>query len=202
MAGGYETPTIGQFDKLLKTLSGMQVQTREIGRPTGTQTAESVKQLRDLVNGLLTQTEVNVSGNVTAGGTGTFTAGVNSTGVYGNLVSSGAYKVQYINVSGAMGYVPSSGRYKQDVATAPSAAEAMLAMRIVTFRYIQAVAELGDEAAIEWGVIAEEMHDLGLTWLVDYDADGAPEGVKYERLVLAVIPVVQDHEARLNAAGL
>ena len=35
-------------------------------------------------------------------------------------------------------------------------------------------------------VIAEEMHDLGLTWLVDYDEHGKPEGVKYERLVLAV----------------
>lgn len=209
MAGGYTVPDDGELGKLRRLIEQMQREIREIGRPTGGQFADQLQTLRELVDGLITQVNGIFSGYVQAGGNitstagaGTFPAGVNSTGVYGNLVSTGAYRVQYINVSGAMGYVPSSRQFKQDIQTAPSADEAMLAMRVVTFRYKQAVEEIGEDAALEWGVIAEEMHDLGLTWLVDYDADGKPEGVKYERLVLAVIPVVQDHERRLVAAGL
>lgn len=144
---------------------------------------------------------VNATGNVN-GSTGVFPAGVTSTGVYNNLVSTGGYKVQYINVSGQMGYVPSSRRFKQDIVDAPDVKSAALAIQVVTFRYIQAVEELGDDAALEWGVIAEDIHALGLNWLVDYDEDGKPLGVKYERLALAMIPVIQDHENRLKAAGL
>lgn len=144
---------------------------------------------------------VSASGNVSAGGSGNFPSGVNSTGVYNNLLTS-SYRVQYVWSGGDMGYVPSSRRFKQDITTAPDIKSAMLAMRVVTFRYMAAVHELGDAAAVEWGVIAEELDALGLRWAVDYDAEGLPFGVKYERLTLAVIPVIQDHEERLKAAGL
>lgn len=219
MAGGYTPPNVGDFGELFAIVKELKRRVGELERPTGSQTAGALKKLQDLVAGLLDQVNVVATNNVTAGndviagddviaggdvnatGTGIFNAGVTSVGVYGNLVSAGSYRVQYINSSGSMGYVPSSRQFKTDIQTAPSVAEAMLAMRIVTFRYLNAVEELGNEATVEWGVIAEEIHDLGLTWLVDYDENGAPQGVKYERLVLATIPVLQDHEARLKAAG-
>jgi hypothetical protein len=213
MAGGYESPALGELGEVKRVLRALQSEVKEIGRATGSQTAGALATLRQLVNDLPAEVfavlatavntgNVNATGNVTADGTGTFTAGVNSPAVYSNLVSAGPYRVQYIASSGAMGYVPSSRQFKTDIQTAPTVTEAMLAMRVVTFRYLNAVQELGDGAAVEWGVIAEEIHELGLTWLVDYDSEGNPQGVKYERLVLATIPVLQDHEDRLNAAGL
>ena len=181
-----------------------------LGRARELAAPDALAQLRQLVNDLPGQifailaaavnTEnVNATGNVTAAGTGRFDAGVTSVGVYGNLVSAGSYRAQYINASGSMGYVPSSRQFKTDIQTAPSVAEAILAMRVVTFRYLNAVEELGNEATVEWGVIAEEIHDLGLAWLVDYDGSGKPFGIKYERLVLATIPHLQEHETRLQA---
>lgn len=171
-------------------------------QPDAAQTGRRIQRLEELL-AAVPDISVSIStGTINATGIITAAGGFNSPAVYSNLVSTGAYRVQYINISGAMGYVPSSLQFKQDVNTAPDVAAAMLAMRVVTFRYRQAVAELGEGATVEWGVIAEEIESLGLTWLVDYDSEGKPEGVKYERLVLGVIPIIQDHEERLRAAGL
>lgn len=46
MSGGYETPAVGELGELLKQITDIKAQIREIGRPTGTQTAESLVQLR------------------------------------------------------------------------------------------------------------------------------------------------------------
>jgi len=157
---------------------------------------------------------VSASGSVSAGGavsgsTGTFNSGVKSLDVYNRLVSGSPYKVQYVDSSGQMGYVPSSRRYKCDIRTAHLDVRSIMALlRVVTFRYLGAVELSGKEAAVEWGVIAEEIHDLGLTWLVDYNEDGLPDGVKHERFAILLIMAAQDQQsqiddldARLSAIG-
>ena len=60
-----------------------------------------------------------------------------------------------------------------------------------------------------WGVIAEEIHDLGLTWLVDYTEEGLPDGVKHERFAILLILASKDQQSqideissRLTAAGV
>ncbi|WP_166788708.1 tail fiber domain-containing protein [Cryobacterium sp. HLT2-28] len=144
-------------------------------------------------------------GTVTAssavsGTTGTFPTGVSSTGVYSKLLTyGGAYNAQYVHVDGTMGYVPSSRRYKQDIMPATLDPHLLNALQLVTFRYIAAVDNLGDDAVTELGLIAEDVDALGLSWLVDYDTDGKPNGVKYERLALLMIPWAQSIEARLSA---
>jgi hypothetical protein len=139
------------------------------------------------------------------GANGLFPSGLNSLDVHSRIVTgSGAYTSTYTNAAGQMGQVPSSARFKRDVEPATVDVAAVLAVQLVTFRYINAVENLGDEAAIEWGVIAEEIDALGLTWLVVYDDEGRPLGVHYERLAVALLGVVQDHERRLvelEAAG-
>lgn len=100
---------------------------------------------------------------------------------------------------GRIGHVPSSRRYKQDVAPATLTAADVLALQLVTFRYIAAVEELGDDADVEVGLIAEDVADLGLDWLVYRDAEGHPAGIRYERLALALLPIIQDYERRLTA---
>lgn len=151
---------------------------------------------------------MTASGSVTAGsvsstGTGTFDAGVTSVGAYSNNITGvGSYRAQWVGINGSMGYVPSSRRFKQDIAAMSINEQAVLAMQIVAFRYIAAVENLGEGAPVEVGVIAEQVHELGLTWLVDYDEDGKPFGVKAERLAFALLPVMQDFDRRLSAAGL
>lgn len=224
MAGGYTAPAGDSLDPMISAIKEARRQARDLARPQGTNLTGLVNQVQALlaqvqdalVNiqqtvetttddylsaGTVAMGSVNASGDIAADGRGDFTAGLGSVAAYNNLLPS-SYRVTYIMDTGDVGYVPSSRRFKQDIATAPDVKSAMLAMRVVTFRYNAAVAALGDDAAIEWGVIAEEIHALGIYWAVDYDADGLPFGVKYERIVLALIPVVQDHEARLKAAGL
>jgi len=72
-------------------------------------------------------------------------------------------------------------------------------LRLVTFRYIQAVDERGDDAEQVVGMIAEEVHALGATWLVDYDDDGEPFGLKYDRVLFVVMAWGQRADARLAA---
>ena len=147
---------------------------------------------------------VSAAGTVSAGGavsgsTGTFHGGVKSTDVYNRLVSGSPYKVQYVDSSGQMGYVPSSRRYKRDIVTATLDVRSIMAeLRVVTFRYLGAVELSGKEAAVEWGVIAEEIHDLGLTWLVDYNEEGNPDGVKHERFAILLILAAKDQQAQID----
>lgn len=49
------------------------------------------------------------------------------------------------------------------------------------------------------GVVAEQLEEAGLTVFVDYDLEGKPYGVKYDRLIAAVIPLLKEHDDRLNA---
>ena len=181
----------------------------------GSQYVRAVEKLEQLIDDLpglvddVLATAVNTgtvtaTGNISAGGavsgsTGTFNGGVKSTDVYNRLVSGSPYKVQYVDSSGQMGYVPSSRRYKRDIVTAELDVRSIMALlRVVTFRYLGAVELSGEDAAVEWGVIAEEIHDLGLTWLVDYNEDGLPDGVKHERFAILLIMNAKDQQSQID----
>jgi Chaperone of endosialidase len=149
-------------------------------------------------------TTIDAGGNITTPARVTGATGLSSLGVYNNLLTT-SYRSVYVTSTGSsgdLGYVPSSSRFKDDIHPAPDALAAALAIQVVTFRYTQAIVERGDDAQVEWGVIAEDIDALGFHWLVDYDEEGLPFGVKKEALILAFIPVIQNHEARLLAAGL
>jgi len=172
-----------------------------------TQLTRTVQKLEELISGLLSQVNgifsgyVQAAGNITStAGRGQFAGGVNSVDTYSRLVSYTGYKVQYIASDGWMGYVPSSRRYKRDIKDAHlDIRKIMPLLRVVTFRYKNAVAYDTAEAPTEWGVIAEEIHDLGLHWLVDYDDEGRPEGVKHERFSILLILDAQDKQDQIDA---
>jgi hypothetical protein len=117
-----------------------------------------------------------------------------------SAVSSG-YVAAYINSDGRLGISPSSRRFKKEIKAWSPDKQAVLAMQLVTFRYKAAVYGNGN-GPVEVGVIAEDLIALGLDWLVFFDTDGQPEGVHYERIALALLPVIQDHESRLSALEL
>lgn len=115
-----------------------------------------------------------------------------------NRVLSGSYRVAYVNSSGVLGWVSSSRRYKKSIRPALVDPQAVLTLELVTFLY---KAEIDTErlGELQYGLIAEQLDELGLDWLVDYGQDGQPEGVRYDRLALALLPVVQQQATQLEA---
>ncbi len=57
----------------------------------------------------------------------------------------------------------------------------------------------GDPNRWEIGYLAEEVHDLGLHRLVEYDLQGRPDGVNYEKMVLYLNEVIKQQQARIAA---
>lgn len=208
MGNGYTVPPSDVLDELRQILTDARARLRELEALDGTQIYDTVQNLKKLIDGVLEQTDVNVSGSVTAGGNvtagGTITANTafNSLATYSrNVTGSGSYRSLWVNIDGEIGYVPSSLQFKRDIADIDPD-PAVLDVQVVRFRYKDAVENMGEDAPVEVGVIAEQVHALGLSWLVDYDANGEPFGVKYDRLALALLPMVQDLSSRITAAGL
>ena len=110
-------------------------------------------------------------------------------------VTSG-YFAAYINGDGRLGRTVSARRYKQDITAWAPEKQAVFALQLVTYRLKSNVLSMGDGAPVEVGLIAEELVALGLSWLVLY-IDGEVEGIAYEKISLALLPVVQDHETRM-----
>lgn len=233
---GKTTRDPDSLEPILDWMRDIDRQIRTLQQPSGTQTAGLLNQVQAAIANIgaavtaylssgFTTGSMTATGNVTVGGTigvgGRLTAnaGVTSTDVYNrSLTYGGLYKVQYVHQDGTMGYVSSSRRYKQDErpAVIPNIREVMRAFQIFNFRYIEAVENIGDDAAVEWGPMAEDVHEAGLYWLVEYDETGRPEGVRHERFAYLAILDAQDKQmqidelastvdalsARLDVAGL
>lgn len=93
----------------------------------------------------------------------------------------------------------SSRRYKEDIQDATVNASDLLNIRLADYRPI------GSEDRAT-GVIAEELAEIdSCRQFVIFDEDGNPDAVAYDRLAVAYIELLKDHESRLqaleNAAG-
>lgn len=176
---------------------------RELERPTGSQLNETVKQLQGLVDGLIHQTNINATGTATIGGATSIGGATTISGIirnvvaYSNPITTSFRNLFVTSVDGQFGFNLSSRRFKQDIETAEVAAADVLNLRLVTYRYIAAVEEFGEAAAIEHGFIAEEVEAAGLGWLVDYGEDGKPLTLKFHLIGMAMLIVAQDQERRL-----
>jgi len=210
VGNGYTVPPLDQIDRLMMELSELKRRVSETEMFTGAEIADALATLQDLVDGLLTQVNgifsgyITAGGDITAGGRITSNTGISSLPVYSNNLNTGPlYRAVYaLSSDGQFGYVPSSIRFKMDVVDYEIDIAALRRLRVVTYRYIAAVENMGDDARTEVGLIAEEVHDLGMWWLVDYDEDGSPFGLKYERLAIVTLLWCQFLDARLDAAGL
>ena len=162
-----------------------------------------------IVGGPITGTTLGLTGTVTAG------ADINLTGdlysPHGKItpVVSG-YVSAYFNTDGRLGASVSARRFKQDITPKVYTLEQIALVQLVTYRLRTAVAELGDAARVEIGVIAEQLIDAGLREFVVFDDDNVTAmTVAYERLdllgvqgVQLLFKRVQSIEARLTAGGL
>lgn len=181
MAGGYETPPVGDFAVLRAGLKEVQRRLDVLERPTGTQTAEALRTLTELVEGLLEQTSLAVTNNITAGGTITAGGSITTTGGYIFTPLGYAFDITYtrrgawLGNDGRLGYASSSAEKKANIRDAEIDPEAVLAIAPRLFNYRAELAKQAEDpsyhVATEFGAIAEELHELGLWQVVIYEWD-------------------------------
>jgi hypothetical protein len=161
--------------------------------------------------GAIAPTTVTASGDVKAPSarvTNLFASAAPTNNITGTRVTAWLQ-----TADGMLGMATSSRRYKQDIEPADLDVDAVLAIELVRYRYIAEVRKRDDPdyehyvgpdyvPAMELGVIAEQLDDLGLKDFVVYAPDGEggerPDGVHYELLALALLPTIQEQARRLT----
>lgn len=209
MGNGYVVPPTDALDQLRQILMRARTRLAELEALDGSQIYNTVQELRKLVEGLIEQTEVNVSGSVTAGGT--VTAGGDITTSSGYVYSTAGYGFDltytrrdlWIGNDGRMAWASSTREKKQDIrdAVADGFVDPLAVLQIASkvYHYRAEVAKRDDPSspeyvgpdyhvALEFGAIAEELHDLGLWMVVAYDDDHrTPVSIHYSMLSLLAI---------------
>lgn len=203
MGNGYVIPASDPIDQLMQRFRELERRLSETEAFTGAELFQTVQTLQDLVDGLLSQTDINATGNAEIGGTihsvgrGTFDGGITSADVNTRILSF-SYDSVYIDGNNIFGLSPSSRRYKQDIVPADLDPNLFYLAEIVNYRTIEAVEKSGEAAKVEIGGIAEQFHDIGLGQFVRYDSEGRPDGITYERLTVGLIAVVQQLNNRIK----
>jgi hypothetical protein len=206
------------------TLSASDIPTLAISKTSGLQSALDGKMSNSSGShsGLMTLT-AGVSGCITANGqiftSGNFrstadcwvdgtligggvSAGASGVSTSGNIVGAATYnqtntgRAMFVASNGLYGIGASSRRFKENIIDADIDTDAVLDVRVRKFNYKKSFDETMPE---DIGVIAEELEELGLTDFIYYDADGIPDGVAYEKLALALIPVLKKQQAEIDS---
>jgi len=110
--------------------------------------------------------------------------------IYSNNTSGGAnVRVQS---DGLLQRDTSSRRYKNTITDATHGLADLNKLRSVTYK------GNNDGDTIFGGLIAEEVHDAGLTEFVDYDSDNQPDALKYGNMVSLCIKAIQELSAKVE----
>ena len=108
------------------------------------------------------------------------------------LPNIGDFKnMQYNDATGEIGYDNSSRRYKVKIAPLTDNWNQILNVRPVRY------SRKSSPSHLEIGYIAEDIDELGLSYLVGYDQQGIPDDVRYDRMVLYLIEIIKTHERRI-----
>jgi hypothetical protein len=107
-----------------------------------------------------------------------------------NTTTANAANVEIAN-DGIMRRSTSSLRYKSDVVNATHGLADVLKLRSVTYK------GKNDGDRIFGGLIAEEVHEAGLTEFVAYDKEGRPDAIHYGNMVALLVKAVQELTARV-----
>lgn len=91
----------------------------------------------------------------------------------------------------------SSIKYKKNIETASDDWSKILNVRSVNFEYKDKLPD-GSSQPRDFGVIAEEVEKLGLGNLIIRNSDGEIESVKYDRMVLYLIPLVKEQRQKME----
>ena len=173
------------------------------------------------VNGTITASStISANGGLAGGGT-TIGSSVQAAGaVVANadgqkvtLSSSGALIMDLrtgtgtrqagFDANGSLVIFTSSERYKQDIENLVIDKNDVLNLQPKSYRRIEEVNELGDDAVVYAGFIAEDLAGTSLDKFVFYTRDEndnlIPDGIHYGELTAALVTVIKDQEERLNS---
>jgi hypothetical protein len=171
-------------DARIPNLAASKITSGTITRPVSTTTVTASGNITSTAGDIITNASLIAAGNLRADGV--YTLGL------------GTWQSVVTNASGYLGFASSTKRVKQDIKKADITPAQGLALVATSFRYKKDVEDLGEDAQPTIGLIAEDLHDAGLTQFVIYDAKGKPLGIHYERAWIALIPVIQDIDTRLK----
>ena len=113
-------------------------------------------------------------------------------GVY-NTATSDAANVRVLS-SGNIVRSTSSRRYKNTITDASKGLTELNDLRPVTYK------GNNDGDTVFYGLIAEEVHDAGLTEFVEYNDDNEPDALRYPHMVSLCIKAIQELKTELDAA--
>ena len=99
----------------------------------------------------------------------------------------------HIGTSGELFRSTSSQRYKNTIADATHGLTELLALRPVTYK------GNNDGDTVYGGLIAEEVHDAGLTEFVEYNDDNEPDALAYGNMVSLCIKAIQEQQETITA---
>jgi hypothetical protein len=108
-----------------------------------------------------------------------------------NATTANAANVELAN-DGILRRSTSSLRYKSDVTDAAHGLADVLKLRSVTYK------GKNDGNKIFGGLIAEEVHDAGLTEFVAYDNEGRPDAIHYGNMVALLTKAIQEQQAMID----
>jgi hypothetical protein len=214
---------VDDLNRIAYELQQLSARIERLESPSGTSVYQTVSKLSALVNDIQAQLDAynanrytnaqidsrilnpgqlgNVASSGSIAGTyGTFAQGLSSVGAYSTLVTGGGqYRATWQHESGFYGYAPSSRRFKTDIENYTVPLDDVDDLVVRRFHYLATPPY--DQAAQPWsiGFIAEEVaaiNDGSLSWLIDYDSDGQPFGIKYELFAVALVQALQAANAR------
>jgi len=121
---------------------------------------------------------------------GAISLGMDSASPYNNTTGTGANAVLLSN--GYLTRSTSSLRYKKDIADATWGLTEVKQLRPVTFKS-NTTGEFADDKTYG-GLIAEEVHALGLTEFVEYNDDDEPDALHYGNMVSLLTKAIQEQQ--------
>lgn len=223
--GGLDPRTpVAEVDRITHELRKLKDRIDELTSPSGTMAYQAVTKLQALVTdiqaqlddyiandaytkaqvdakiaspGAISPSSVSASGSV-VGAAARFDGGLASQDVYDRIVSGAGYRATWTASDGQIGYVPSSRRFKTEIRPADFSLAQVLKLQAVYYHYLARPPYSPESTPLELGLIAEEVHDLGFTNLVDYDDDGKPFGVRYDLVSLIVLEGMRDLVGRVE----
>jgi len=132
-------------------------------------------------------------GTTSAGGAGlTISTGkyIWSVGTYNNTTGNAAN--MFVGADGSFNRSTSSIKYKTNVQDANHGLAEVLHLRSVIYK------GKNDGEKIFGGLIAEEVHEAGLTEFVQYAEDGSPDALAYGNMVSLCIKAIQEQQALIT----
>ena len=102
----------------------------------------------------------------------------------------------FVNTDGTLLRATSSRRYKKDIVDARFGLSDLLNLRPVNYKGINSEVD-GD--IVYGGLIAEEVHDAGLTEFVEYNKENQPDALRYQHMVSLCIKAIQEQQATIEA---